>query len=34
MEYLSAKMSRVEDEGKEELKKQIELIEQEIAKIR
>ncbi|XDV20241.1 hypothetical protein PO909_025598 [Leuciscus waleckii] len=33
MEYLSAKMSRVDDEGKEELKKQIELIEKEIAKI-
>ncbi|XP_056093844.1 snRNA-activating protein complex subunit 4 [Rhinichthys klamathensis goyatoka] len=33
LEYLSAKMSRVEAEGKEELKKQIELIEQEIAKI-
>ncbi|KAK7165013.1 hypothetical protein R3I94_003408 [Phoxinus phoxinus] len=33
LEYLSAKMSRVDNEGKEELKKQIEFIEQEIAKI-
>ncbi|XP_077087790.1 snRNA-activating protein complex subunit 4 isoform X2 [Siphateles boraxobius] len=33
VEYLSAKMSRVEEEAKEELKKQIELIEQEIEKI-
>ncbi|XP_067294277.1 snRNA-activating protein complex subunit 4 isoform X2 [Pseudorasbora parva] len=33
LDYLSAKMSRVEDEEKEALKKQIELIENEIAKI-
>ncbi|XP_039518035.1 snRNA-activating protein complex subunit 4 isoform X2 [Pimephales promelas] len=33
LEYLTAKMSRVEEKGKEELKKQIELIEQEIDKI-
>ncbi|KAK2911714.1 hypothetical protein Q8A67_003847 [Cirrhinus molitorella] len=33
MDYLSAKMSRANDEGKEELKKQIDLIEKEITEI-
>ncbi|XP_026067901.1 snRNA-activating protein complex subunit 4 isoform X2 [Carassius auratus] len=33
LDYLSAKMSRADDEGKEELKKQIDLIEKEIAEI-
>ncbi|KTF74675.1 hypothetical protein cypCar_00036879, partial [Cyprinus carpio] len=33
LDYLSAKMSRADDEGKEELKKQIDLIEKDIAEI-
>uniref|UniRef100_A0A672MXU3 snRNA-activating protein complex subunit 4-like n=1 Tax=Sinocyclocheilus grahami TaxID=75366 RepID=A0A672MXU3_SINGR len=33
LDYLSAKMSRAADEGKEELKKQIDLIEKEIVEI-
>uniref|UniRef100_A0A671KW72 snRNA-activating protein complex subunit 4-like n=1 Tax=Sinocyclocheilus anshuiensis TaxID=1608454 RepID=A0A671KW72_9TELE len=33
LDYLSAKMSRADDEGKEELKKQNDLIEKEIAEI-
>ncbi len=34
LDYLSAKMSRADDEGKEELKKQMDLIEKDIAGIR
>ncbi len=34
LDYLSAKMSRADDAGKEELKKQMDLIEKEIGEIR